>query len=218
MRVKYKGIIFDLDGTLVDTIEDIAASVNRALAQNGFPEHAPESYRDRVGWGVKRLAFLSLPPDAQNEENAALLAADCTRFYAENHLVHSRPYPGILELLGELRRKKIKMIVLTNKPDPVAQKVVSGLFPLGTFESIRGEVTGKPRKPDPACVWEMLIEMDVTPADVIFMGDSEIDVQTAVASGCFPLGVSWGYRPGHVIEEAGARQIIDKPEELLEFF
>jgi len=218
MKVKYKGIFFDLDGTLVDTIEDIAASMNRALKHRGFPEHSPDAYKEKVGWGVKRLAFLSLPEDAQDEETAALVAADSARFYAEAPLVHSRPYPGIPELIGELGRKKLKMVVLTNKPDPVARKVIAGVFPQGTFSIVRGEVTGKPRKPDPACVWEMVIEMDATPADIIFVGDSEIDMETAASSGCFPLGVSWGYRPRSVIEEAGARRIIDKPEELLEFF
>ncbi|MDR0513051.1 MAG: HAD family hydrolase [Treponema sp.] len=218
MKVKYKGIIFDLDGTLADTLLDIGAATNRALAARGFGEHAPESYVSRVGWGIKQVAFLSLPQDAQNEETAALVAEDSVRFYAESPLAHTRPYPGILELLGELRRRKVKMVVLTNKPDPIAQMVVAGLFPNGTFESVRGEVFGKPRKPDPACVWEMLIDLELTPADVIFVGDSEVDVQTAVASGCFPMGVSWGYRPLDVIEKAGARRIIDKPHELLEFF
>jgi len=95
---------------------------------------------------------------------------------------------------------------------------VAGLFPQGPFSIVRGELGGKPRKPDPACVWEMLVDIDLTPADVIFAGDSEIDMETAHSSGCFPLGVSWGYRPRQIIEQAGARRIIDKPEELLEFF
>lgn len=110
------------------------------------------------------------------------------------------------------------MFVLTNKPDPVAQKVVAGIFPHGTFASVRGEISGKPRKPDPDCVWETLVEMDITPADVVFAGDSEIDMETAVVSGCFPLGVSWGYRPRQTLERAGARRIIENPDELLEFF
>ncbi|MCL2382376.1 MAG: HAD family hydrolase [Treponema sp.] len=218
MKVKYKGIVFDLDGTLVDTIEDIAASMNRALDCHGFPGHTPDQYKEKVGWGIKRLAFLSLPENARSEETAARVAADSARFYSETPLVHTRPYPGIPELLGELVRKKIKLVVLTNKPDPVAQKVVAGLFPSGTFSSVRGEVAGKPRKPDPACVWELLVELDITPADVIFTGDSEIDIKTALACGSFPLGVSWGYRPRATIEEAGARQIIDRPGELLDFF
>ena len=218
MNLKHKGVIFDLDGTLVDTLEDIAVSMNRALKLRGFPELPAEEYKEKVGWGVKRLAFLSLPPQARSEETAALVAADSARFYAEKPLCFSRPYPGILELVGELGRKKIKTAVLTNKPDPVAQKVIAGLFPPGSFIVVQGEVSVKPRKPDPACVWELAVGMDLTPADIIFVGDSEIDMETAVSSGCFPLGVSWGYRPRETIEKAGARRIIERPEELLDFF
>jgi len=112
----------------------------------------------------------------------------------------------------------VKTAVLTNKPDPVAQKVIAGIFPPGSFSCARGEITGSPRKPDPACVWELLVDMDITPADMIFVGDSEIDMETALSSGCFPLGVSWGYRSRQIIEKAGARHIIEKPEELLDFF
>ena len=218
MKVKYRGIIFDLDGTLVDTLEDIAVCMNRALKLRGLRGLKTEEYKEKVGWGVKRLAFLSLPEEARSEESAVQLAADASRFYVEAPVVHSRPFPGILELVSELGRKKIKTTILTNKPDPVAQKVIAGIFPPGSFISVRGEISGKPRKPDPSCVWEMLVEMDITPADIIFAGDSEIDMETALSSGCFPLGLSWGYRPRQIIEKAGARHIIEKPEELLDFF
>ena len=190
MKLKYKGVIFDLDGTLVDTLEDIAASMNRALKLRGFPELPAAEYREKVGWGIKRLAFLALPEEARKEETAALVAADASRFYAETPLVYSRPYPGIGELVSELGRKKIRAAVLTNKPDPVAQKVIAGLFPPGSFCCVKGEVTGSPRKPDPGCVWELLVELDLSPSNIIFAGDSEIDMETAISSGCLPLGVS----------------------------
>ena len=218
MKAKYKGVIFDLDGTLVDTLEDIGANMNKALKLRGYPEHETEEFRDKVGWGIRRLAFLSLPEAARNEENAALLAADAARFYAENPQVHARIYPGMNELLTVLRQKKIKTAVLTNKPDPVAQKVIAGLFPHFSFDIVQGELAGKPRKPDPACVWELLVELDLAPAGTLFIGDSEIDMETATEAGCFPMGVSWGYRPRETILTAGARRIIDKPEELLEYF
>jgi len=218
MKQKHSGVIFDLDGTLVDTLGDIAASMNRAMKLHGFPEYRAEEYRDKVGWGIKRLAFLALPEDARNEETAALVAADASLFYAEVPLVYSRPYPGILELVSILNQKKIRIAVLTNKPDPVAQKVIAGLFPPLSFNSVQGETNGKPRKPDPACVWELLVDIDRSPSDVVFAGDSEIDMETALAAGCFPLGVSWGYRPRKTIEAAGARRIIERPEELLELF
>jgi len=218
MKSKYKGVIFDLDGTLVDTLGDVAASMNRALKFHGFPELAVEQYRDKVGWGIKRLAFLALPEEVRREETAALVSADASRFYAEIPLVHSRPYPGIPEFISFLKQKKIKTAVLTNKPDPVAQKVIAGLFTQGAFSCVQGEISGKPRKPDPACVWELLMELDLTPSDIIFIGDSEVDMETALAAGCFPVGVSWGYRPRETIAGAGARRIIEKPEQLQEFF
>ena len=105
---------------------------------------------------------------------------------------------------------------MSNKPHPVAEKVIAGLFPFASFDHIQGEITGKTRKPDPASVWELLIELDLTPSNIIFIGDSEIDMETAISSGCFALGVSWGYRSREIIEKAGAKRIIDRPEELLD--
>jgi len=218
MKQKYKGVIFDLDGTLVDTLGDIAASMNLALGKNGFPELQSNEFKDKVGWGIKRLAFLSLPEDARNEELAARVAIEAAGFYAETPLVYSEPYPGIPELLSILKQRKIITAVLTNKPDIVAHKVIAGLFAPGMFDFVRGEIFGGPRKPDPACVWDILAELDSTPANILFVGDSEIDMETALSSGCFPLGVSWGYRSREEITKAGSRRIIDKPEELLELF
>ncbi len=198
---------------MIDTLGDIAAAMNRALEKNGFPALETAAYRDKVGWGIRRLAQLCVKEGRGNndeaglEEAAALAAAraaeDAIRFYAETPLVHTKPYPGITELLSELSRRKIKTAVLTNKPETVTQIVVNGLFPPGVFKVIRGEIFGRPRKPDPASVWEMLVELDLCPADIIFAGDSEVDMETAVSSGCFPLGVSWGYRSRQAIEKGG---------------
>jgi len=218
MKKKYKGVIFDCDGTLVDTLEDIGASMNRALKLRGFPELTSEEFRGKVGWGFKRLAFLSLPEEARDEETAALLSAEALDFYAEAPMVYSRIYPGIDALVGTLRQNKIKTVVLTNKPDRVTQKLIAGLLPPLSFDIVQGETDGKPLKPDPACVWELLVELDLTPAGVILVGDSEIDMETATEAGCFPMGVSWGYRSLETVIAAGARRIIDKPEELLEYF
>ena len=218
MKLKYRGVIFDLDGTLVDTLGDIAASMNKALKLRGFPEHPAEEYRDKVGWGIEQLAFLSLPAEGRERDTAKALAGDAANFYAENPLTHSQPYPGITELISLLKLKKVKTAVLTNKPDAAAQRVIAGLFPPGSFERVQGEICGKMRKPDPACVWELLVELDLTPANVIFMGDSEIDMETAVSSGCYALGVAWGYRSRETIMASGAKRIIEKPEEVLGLF
>jgi len=224
--MKYKGVIFDLDGTLVDTLGDIAASMNKALEKNGYPTLETEEYKDKVGWGLRRLASLCIAAREtslhvaggreENEEAAEIIAADTVQIYTKAPLVHTTVYPGISEVVSELRRRKFKTAVLTNKNDPTAQLVVAGLFPQGSFDIVQGEISGKPRKPDPASVWDMLVELSLNPADVIFVGDSEVDIETAVTSGCFPLGVSWGYRSRETILNAGARRIIDKPEELLD--
>jgi phosphoglycolate phosphatase len=215
--MKFKCVIFDLDGTLVDTLEDIAASMNRALVLRGYPPRPPEEYPTLVGWGIRRLAFLAMPETARNEETAALLAADAAGFYAEKPLTHSRPYPGIPAVTAELKGRKLKTAVLTNKPDPVAALVIRGLFSPGSFDLVQGEKPGLPRKPDPASSWEILSRLDRTPRETLFVGDSEIDMETARAADCHALGVSWGYRDRAVLEAAGAGGIINAPEELLFF-
>ncbi|MDR2518971.1 MAG: HAD family hydrolase [Spirochaetaceae bacterium] len=212
-------LIFDLDGTLVDTIADIAASMNRALAQYNFPPLIPSEYTHIVGWGIRRLAFLALPPQEQRKSGAEKLAAEiaerATRFYAESPLAYSKPYPGIPELMAELRARRLKTAVCTNKPDSVTRLVLQGLFPLGFFDAVRGDTNQAPRKPDPQAVWDILMELDSTPRQTIVIGDSEIDMETAHNANCHALGVSWGFRSRKVLENAGAERIIDKPEELL---
>jgi phosphoglycolate phosphatase len=213
--MKYRCVIFDLDGTLVDTLEDIALAMNQSLAEGGFPQVPLEEYPHMVGWGITKLAGLALPPSERGDEKIRETAARAQRLYAETPLLRSKPYPGMAELVAELGRIKIRAAVLTNKPDPVARKVVEGLFPRTAFAAIRGALPGAPLKPDPAAVWEILTELDCTPGQTIFAGDSEIDIETARAAGCFPLGVSWGYRPRNVLEEAGAPLIIDEPDTIL---
>ncbi|MDR0387841.1 MAG: HAD family hydrolase [Treponema sp.] len=215
--MKFTCVIFDLDGTLVDTLDDIARSMNRALEVRGFPPVGREAYTAMVGWGIKRLASLALPPEAgKDEKTVETVAADAVRFYAEEPLVYSRPYAGIQELVPELRRRRVKTAVLTNKPDPVARLVIAGLFPPGSFDAVQGESPGRPRKPDPTALWELLMELGRTPRDTIFAGDSEVDMETAKAAECHALGVSWGFRGREALKKAGAQRIIDTPSELLD--
>jgi phosphoglycolate phosphatase len=214
--MKFTCVIFDLDGTLVDTLDDIACFMNQALEARGFPPVRRDRYTDIVGWGIKRLASLALPPEAgKDEKTVETVAALATRLYAEKPLVHSKPYPGIPQLVAELRRRHVKTAVLTNKPDPVARLVIDGLFPLSSFDTVLGDKPGQPRKPDPASTWEILMELGRTPRDTIFVGDSEIDMETAKAAECHALGVSWGFRSREALEKAGAQRIIDNPPELL---
>jgi phosphoglycolate phosphatase len=213
--VKYRCVLFDLDGTLVDTIDDIALSMNRALEGRGFPARKPEEYPALVGRGIRNLARDSLPPAERTEQNIDLVMEAAARFYQENPVVHSSPYPGILELLAGLSRLKIRCAVLSNKPDTVTRLVIRGLFPPASFDLVQGEIPGVPRKPDPSAAWDILVSLGCTPRETIFMGDSEVDMETARNTGCFPLGVGWGFRSPELLEKAGAARIIQRPEELL---
>jgi phosphoglycolate phosphatase len=220
--MKYRCIIFDCDGTLLDTLEDIASAMNQALSLHGFPPAPLEKFRDMVGWGIFRLASLAMPEEARTETNIQKIGTCAERLMKEQPLDSylTKPYPGILELLAQLsalkaqRSKKIFLAVLSNKPDSVLRSIMGKYFPPFTFDAICGLRPDLSPKPDPSSVWEILAEVGCNPGDTIFMGDSEIDIETAKNSGCYPLGVSWGFRSRATIEAAGAARIIDKPEEL----
>ncbi len=220
MKKPFNTIIFDLDGTLVDTIADIAFFMNKALQMRELPVVPEAEYKKLVGWGMKRLALNVMPPDMR--ENALAdalsdeLAADATRFYMENPVIKTKPYDGIPQTLTELRRRKFKIAVLSNKPDAAAQAVTRLLFLQNTFDIVQGDSAGKPRKPSPDPVWDILMELDASPRDTLFLGDSEIDMETALAAGCHAVGAAWGFRGRKTLEQSGAERVIDKPADLLE--
>ncbi|MDR1469945.1 MAG: HAD family hydrolase [Spirochaetaceae bacterium] len=213
--LKYSCVLFDLDGTLVDTIADIAAAMNHALAKHGFPPLDADRYRPLVGNGIRRLAYDALPEDAKSDSRAAIISGDAAQYYADHPADHSAPYPGIIPLLNELKRLKVKTAVLSNKPDTVTQLVIARLFTAGLFDCIAGERPGVARKPDPESSWEALAAMDRTPRQTMFAGDSEVDMETAKNIGCLPVGVDWGFRPVETIRKAGAALIIGRPQEIL---
>jgi phosphoglycolate phosphatase len=220
MKNKFKSVVFDLDGTLVDTIADIAFFMNKALALRDLPLVPEKDYNRLVGWGMKQLAFNALPLEMQWSAEAdalsAELAADATRFYGETPIIKTKPYAGIQELLVEVKRREFKTAVLSNKPDAMARVVASAIFPQGSFDVVRGEIAGKPRKPAPEPVWDILMDLDLSPRDTVFLGDSEIDIETALASGCHAVGAGWGFRGVDALVKAGAERVIDKPSDLLE--
>ncbi|MFP3043279.1 HAD family hydrolase [Treponema primitia] len=219
--MRFKCIIFDLDGTLVDTIGDIAASMNHALEEGGFPSLTRESYAKIVGNGLKNLATQALPSSARDEKTVDTVYRSAVTYYRDHPADLSRPYPGIPDLVAELRGKSdrrfvTKTAVLSNKADSITQLVIGKLFPPYAFDLVMGERPNLPRKPDPATTWELITELDASPRETLFVGDSEVDVTTARAAECSFLGVSWGFRGRAVLEAAGADRIIDNPAELWE--
>jgi phosphoglycolate phosphatase len=211
--MNYRCVIFDCDGTLVDTLQDIANAMNQALTECGFPAPPLEKYRDMVGWGIFRLAELAVPKEARREEIIQTLGNRAKHLMEELPFEKSlsRPYPGIVELLDELRARKILTAVLSNKPDSVLRRLMTDIFPNHAFNAVCGLRPGAPPKPDPSSVWDLLSDLGLTPHKAIIMGDSEIDMETARNAGCFPLGVSWGFRSRATLESAGAALIIDTP-------
>jgi phosphoglycolate phosphatase len=217
--MKYKCIIFDCDGTLIDTLEDIAVAMNQTLELHGFPPMPSASYRDMVGWGLDRLASLVLPAEARTSENIRAISS-CAQQLMTGQEHSAQPYPGMRELVAELsslrQAKKITTAVLSNKPDPVLRLLMDDFFGQNTFDAVCGLRPGLAPKPDPQSVWEILAELGCSPSDAIFVGDSEVDMETARNAGCFPLGVSWGFRSRAALEKSGAARIIDTPEEIWE--
>ncbi len=206
-----KAVLFDLDGTLVDSLADIAGSMNRTLVRRGHPPHRVEAYRGFIGEGVEHLVRRALP-GASPDELAQVLAA-----YRADYLEHlfdgSPPYPGIPELLQALRARGVPLAVLSNKAEPATVKLAEGLFP-GLFAQVRGERPGTPKKPDPTAALALAAALGVAPADCAFVGDTAIDMKTARAAGMVPVGVAWGFRPEELVPH-GAAHVLSHPRELL---
>jgi phosphoglycolate phosphatase len=213
--LKYSCVLFDLDGTLADTITDIAAAMNHALAKYGYPMRDEKTYRLLVGNGIRRLAYDALPETARNESLAAIVSGEALRYYEEHPADYAKPYPGIAAVISELKRQKVKTAVLSNKPDEITRLLIAKLFNADLFDCVTGERPGIARKPDPESSWELLALMDRTPRQTMLVGDSEVDMETAKNIGCLPVGVSWGFRTADIIEKAGAALIINRPEEIL---
>lgn len=207
--------IFDLDGTLVNTITDLGSSVSYALARLGFPERTMEEYTRFVGNGTLKLIQRSVPEEFKDD--AAVVAHAHSLFkdyYAEHYCDTSRIYDGMLEAIEELKTRGIMLSVLTNKPDEFAVRMMDRLFPKGTFCHVQGAREGVPKKPDPTAELEIMRLFGANPANTVHIGDSDVDVFTAHNAGIKCIGCSWGFRSRESLIEAGADAIADKPTEL----
>ena len=210
--MRFDAVLFDLDGTLADTLDDIAASVNWALERNALDPHPPDAYRELVGEGVGRLVERALPAGRQDLHGAVL--ADLRAHYTDHMLDKSAPYPGIPELLDELRRRDLPMAVLSNKPEPATRWMVERLFSAWPFAAVQGERPGVPHKPDPGAALAIAAALAVEPARVLYLGDTRTDMETAVAAGMFAVGALWGFRDRAELLAHGAQAVVEHPREV----
>jgi phosphoglycolate phosphatase len=210
-----KLVIFDLDGTLADTILDLSGSVQVSLKKRGLPCHSIPEYKLMVGNGFSTLVRRALPPELRDTPLQEEIRAEATAYYAAHPLDATAPYPGIVPLLEELDSRGIRKAVVSNKPHKLAIAVVEGLFPGALVIDIRGEKPEFPRKPDPACVLDLAAKAEVKPEEALYVGDSNVDVATAHNAHMKVAGAAWGFRGADELREAGADYIAQKPEEIL---
>lgn len=214
--MKYKVILFDLDGTLLDTLEDLAEAVNAALRKRGLPLHSTDEYRKMVGHGVRNLVTVALP-EAFRADEAFIdsCLADFKAYYTEHIDVHTHPYPGIPELLSRLHESGSRIAVASNKFQEGTERLIAEFFPGIPFVAILGNRPGYPLKPDPEIVGEVLRKADASPAGAILVGDSSTDMLTARNGGIRSIAVTWGYRPMTATPEYPAVSSVEELAALL---
>lgn len=213
--MRFKAAVFDLDGTLLDSLHDIASSMNASLRKLGFPEHPIGDYKIHVGDGISILARRVIPAAHHTDELLAKCVAGMREEYARNWASTTRPYEGIPELLDELEERGLKLAVLSNKPDDFTKQIVSALMPRWKFDPVFGARPGIPHKPDPAGAREIARQLNVDCVDCVFIGDTHADIRTAIGAGMYPVGVLWGFREIQELTNAGAKTIISHPREFL---
>ena len=212
-----KLVIFDLDGTLLDTIADLAESANHALKQLGYPTRDVEKIRTFVGNGVNKLLFRALPDEEKTEENMMRMRTHFVPYYDAHNADLSAPYPGIVDLLEELQAKGLMIAVASNKYQEATVKLVKHYFPMIDFVEVLGQREGINVKPDPTIVFDILKKAGVSKEETLYVGDSGVDMQTAINAGVDAIGVTWGFRPRTELEDFHPMGLIDQAEELLGF-
>jgi len=214
--MKFEAIIFDLDGTLLDTLDDIADSANTVLARRGYPVHEAGDYRLMVGAGVRMLVERMLPHSERETELIDRCLAEMRDEYGRNWNNKTRPYEGVPEMLEGIAERGLKRAVLSNKPDDLTRACVSELLTPWPFDVVAGQGGAIPHKPDPAGALEIARRLQVPPAATLFLGDSDIDILTAVNAGMYPAGALWGFRTRAELSGAGAEALLEHPRQLLE--
>lgn len=209
-----KLVIFDLDGTLLNTIADLAHSTNHALNKLGYPTHEIEKYNFMVGNGIDKLFERALPEGEKSKENVLRVRKEFVPYYDVHNADDSRPYSGIPELLAYLQTSGIQIAVASNKYQAATQKLIDHYFPEIHFIAVFGQREGVKVKPDPTVVFDILEIAKVTKEEVLYVGDSGVDMQTAANAGVTACGVTWGFRPRAELEEFSPQYIVDTAEEI----
>jgi phosphoglycolate phosphatase len=208
--------IFDLDGTLLNTIKDLGEAVNYALDRNGFHTHSIASYPFFVGNGVKRLIERALPEDERKKSTVVKkMLADFKEYYNEHNTILTKPYDGIPELLQELQAQGVQLAVASNKYQQATDKIINHFFPDIDFVAVQGQTDDIPVKPDPSIIFMILAKARIAKQDTLLVGDSGIDMETARRACVDSVGVTWGFRPVKEIVEYHANVIINRPLDLL---
>ncbi len=213
----FRATVFDLDGTLLDTLDDIANSANRVLAARGFPTHPNPHYRTLVGDGVVMLRARALPETHRAEATVQACVGAYEQEYERNWNAQTKPYAGVPELLDALAARGVKLAVLSNKPDRFTQRCVDELLAKWAFEVVLGASDKFPRKPDPASAIEIARRLRVPPAQCLYVGDSGVDMRTALAAGMRAVGALWGFRDEQELLKNGAECLIQEPGDALGF-
>jgi phosphoglycolate phosphatase len=213
--MNFKAILFDLDGTLLNTLEDLADSVNASLQRFGFPTHPVAAYRYFVGDGLMNTVFRALPENHRDEATLNLVSVvqreEYSHSWSKTHV-----YEGVPELLDALERRELSICILSNKSDDFTRAIVQRFLGKWKFAAIHGESKDFPIKPDPLGARQIARELGISPAEFLYVGDTATDMRTANAVGMFPVGVLWGFRTQHELISGGAKVLIEHPTDLLD--
>jgi phosphoglycolate phosphatase len=215
MQLGFRAILFDLDGTLLDSLEDIARSANQVLRQLGHPVHPLQAYKLFIGDGLSVLFQRALPPGKQGKDVIDQCLKEFESVYSQGWDISTKAYNGIPELLDALSATAIDLAILSNKPDPFAKKCVNKFLAEWKFRVVFGDRPGIPRKPDPAGAQEIAQQLDLRPEHVLYLGDTAVDMLTAKRAGMYPVGASWGFRTAEELWSNGAEKVVSHPLELL---
>lgn len=212
----YQLAIFDLDGTLINSIQDLADAINVSLEQMHYPKHPLDAFYHFVGNGVPKLCQRALPENVPSEQVEELLRR-FSAYYNTHCLDKTRPYPGILEMLETLRQQGVTLAVASNKSESFVQSIVQHLFPKETFALVIGASDSHPKKPAPDMVYYIMETCGISSAQTVYIGDSDVDILTARNAGVHSIGCAWGFRGTVELQQAGADWLVQNPEELVKY-